>query len=111
MKLGPTTRIAWGGVETLLRLCRRMCGGGSAPPEVITLMISGCARSWCTAPDSDEGLPEGHSHSAHRAAQPRRDHATASNSSGPSRPAKSALQTILQTDPLPAQPNGLQGGK
>src|SRR6266850_4647757 len=31
--------------ETGLRLCRLMCGGGSAPPEVVTLIISGCARS------------------------------------------------------------------
>ena len=53
-----------------LRLRRLMCGGGSAPPELLTPIFLGLRPSLGGAAGFDQWLPEGHSPSAHRAAEP-----------------------------------------
>ena len=52
------------------RLCRPMRGGGSAPPEVVHPNHSGLRPALGRSPSVKSEFPEGHSPSAHRAAQP-----------------------------------------
>ena len=55
------------------RLCRLMCGGGSAPPVSALLLHRGCAPESGHSPSRFACCTEGRRPSAHQAAKPRSD--------------------------------------